>query len=701
MHQAALVIGGGVAGLVAARDFAKCGMKVTLIERSPFLGGRMAQLGRVFPTGEDARDLLGRLISEVVHDSNVTILTGATVIDSHGIVGDFRTKVRVEPRGVDKRLIYVGNAIAACPEETISEFNYGLTKRKAIYIPHPRSWPQIPAIDWRSCTKCGKCVAAVGAKGINLDEPVEEIELHSGVIVLATGYDPYEPLYGEYGYEVFPEVITLQQLVRLMDKEGPTGGQIQRDDEPLRNIVFIHCAGARQHEGVNMPQPDGKVKDYCARTCCTGTLHAALELKERWPEINIYDLHQDIRTYGRGHEDYYANACKAGRDVHPLRPVHAAPGGERPAPGGRVLVRVKDQLTNGQELEIPADLVVLATGVVPHDISELIDMYKCAVGYDSFLLEVHPKLRPVELAVSGVFLAGSCQGPMDITECCSAAAAAASKAAGMIALGQVEMDPFIALVDEELCTGCQTCLTVCPYEAITFDATKGMATISTAVCTGCGTCAATLPQRRDPAVRLYRLRRCWPRLMRCLVNPPWRPAGVREEWHGDRCCRPHRRGLDGRPGLRTADHRLPVLLVLLHRGGHGGNGADEVRAERGHRAPDVLRAHRSGADHHRVRQGCRRRAGLRLPHRRLPLHGQATTRRWCACRCCSACWSRWGSSRSASAMSGSAPPKARSSRSWSPRWWKRCAGLGPLNWPELMRTRGVGHGCDLKPWGEV
>lgn len=493
VHQSALVIGGGVAGLVAARDLAKCGMSVTIVERSPFLGGRMAQLGRVFPTGEDARDLLGRLVSDVVHSEHVKILTSATVVDSHGIVGDFRTKVRVEPRGVDTRLTYAGNAIAACPEETISEFNYGLIKRKAIYVPHPRSWPQMPAIDWRCCTKCGKCVTAVGGKGISLDEPVQEIELHSGVIVLATGYDPYEPQYGEYGFEVFPEVITLQQLVRLMDKEGPTAGQIQRDDKPLRNIAFIHCAGARQHEGINMPQPDGKVKDYCARTCCTGTLHAALELKERWPEINIYDLHQDIRTYGRGHEDYYTNACKAGVMFVRYDPYMLPKVEKDLHAGGRVVIHVKDQLTNGQELEIPADMVVLSTGVVPHDISELIDMYKCAVGYDSFLLEVHPKLRPVELAVSGVFLAGSCQGPMDITECTAAAAAAASKAAGMIALGHVEMDPFNAQVDEDLCSGCQTCMKVCPYEAITFDAAKGKAAVSAAVCTGCGTCAACCP----------------------------------------------------------------------------------------------------------------------------------------------------------------------------------------------------------------
>jgi heterodisulfide reductase subunit A len=145
------------------------------------------------------------------------------------------------------------------------------------------------------------------------------------------------------------------------------------------------------------------------------------------------------------------------------------------------------------ELEVPADLVVLSTGVVSHDISDLVDFFKCAVGYDSFLLEVHPKLRPVELAISGVFLAGTCQGPMDITEASAGGAAAASKAAALIAQGTIEMDPFIAKVDDELCTGCQTCLTVCPYDAIKRDEEKGIAVVNEALCTGCGTCAATCP----------------------------------------------------------------------------------------------------------------------------------------------------------------------------------------------------------------
>ncbi|MBN2432932.1 MAG: CoB--CoM heterodisulfide reductase iron-sulfur subunit A family protein [Acidobacteria bacterium] len=493
IHPAALVLGGGVAGLVAARNLARRGMRVNLVEQTPFLGGRMAQLDKLFPSNESARELLCKLIHQVIHQPLITVYTNAQVIESEGIVGDFRTKVRLIPRGVNHHLTYAGNAIAACPEETISEFNFGLTKRKAIYMPYPGCYPQMPAIDWRSCTKCGKCAAAVSGRGISLDDQPTEIEIKSGVIVLATGYDPYEPLYGEYGYGIFPEVLTLQQLVRILDEEGPTGGRLLINNKPVRSMAFIHCAGARQYEGINMPQPDGTVNDYCARTCCTAALHNIDIIKQRYPDIRIFDLYQDIRTYGRGHEDYYEKASEHGViflrfDPFDLPTVRHDTQEQTP-----LLVKTRDLLTDRLEMEIPVDVVVLATGVVPHDISELVDMFKCAVGYDNFLLEVHPKLRPVELAVSGVFLAGSCQGPMDTTETCAAAAAAASKAAALIAQGQVEMDPFIAKVNEEKCTGCQTCLSVCPYSAITRDERKGVAVVNEALCTGCGTCAAACP----------------------------------------------------------------------------------------------------------------------------------------------------------------------------------------------------------------
>ena len=493
IHPTALVIGGGIAGLVAARDLAQRGMNVTLVENRPFLGGRMAQLHTLFPTGEVARELLAGVVEDVVDHPLITVLTNAQILESEGVVGDFRTRIRIEPRGANEHLNYRGNAIAACPEETINEFDFGLSRRKAIYMAYPGCYPPIPAIDWHTCTKCGKCVWAVGGKGIDLNELPREITVQSGVIVLATGYDPYEPLYGEYGYGIFPRVITLQQLIRNLDPQGPTGGQLPLDCAGSPRIAFIHCVGARQIEGVNQRQPDGKVKDYCARTCCTGAMHAALDIKRQCPKATIASFYQDMRTYGRGHEAYYERACENGVIFLRYDPRHPPRVERNPKGDSALLVSTRDLLTGGLEVEMPADLVVLATGVIPHDISELVGMYHCAVGYDSFLLEVHPKLRPVELAVSGVFLAGCCQGPMDITEATAAASAAASKAAAMIAQGQVEMDPFNATVNDQLCTGCQTCLTVCPYDAVSRDHVRGIALISEARCTGCGTCAAACP----------------------------------------------------------------------------------------------------------------------------------------------------------------------------------------------------------------
>ncbi len=485
IHSAALVIGGGVAGLMAARDLAARGMAVTLCEQRQFLGGRMAQLNTLYPTGDKASELLAGLIDDVVGNPLVTVYTGAELDSSEGVVGDFRTRFRIMPRGVSEKAD-AAKAKAACPESLPCDFQFGLAERKAIYGPAAGTWPQIPAIDWDACTKCGKCAGA----GIDLDAQPTEVEVHAGVVVLATGFDPYEPKQGEYGYGELPQVITSQQLQRLLDANGPTGGKIERNGKPINSVAFVHCVGAREYAGVGCAGHDGRVKDYCARTCCTSSLHAALEIREQLPGAAIAHFYQDIRTYGRGHEDYYDKASEAG--VMFLR----YPAKEPPkviASGGGAAVVGRDLLTDGIEVEFPADLVVLATGAKPQPLEGLRDIFRCAMGSDGFLLEVHPKLRPVELAVSGVFLAGACQGPMDITEASAAASAAASKAAAMISQGQVEMDPYIATVDESLCSGCETCLTVCPYDAIKQLEDQAVANVNEALCTGCGTCHAACP----------------------------------------------------------------------------------------------------------------------------------------------------------------------------------------------------------------
>lgn len=493
IRQSVLVIGAGVAGLTAARDLAARGIHVTLIESSPFLGGRLAQLHRIFPTGQRARDLLSPLIQEVVSNPNIVIHTNAELERASGFIGDFHTVVRIMPRGANAHCTNPQEVIDACPEETVDQFNLGMAKRKAIFMPYAGCYPPVPAIDWRNCTKCGACFEAAGGKGIDLKEKPREVMIASGAIVIAAGLNKYAPRHGEYGYGRFPEVVTLAQLNRMLDPTGPTKGNLTVNGRQVGRVGFVHCVGSLQHKGIHKPMRDGRINQYCSRVCCTTTMHAAAEIKDRFPEVQVYDFHEDIRTYGRRHESYYDHVCQQGvafirfDPLHPPR-VEPDPKGEYP-----LVVKTTDRLTFGEELEVPLDLLVLATGLVAGDMSKLVDLYRCSVGADRFLLEVHPKLRPVELAAFGLFLAGSVQGPMDIAESTAAAAAAAVKASALIKAGQIELDPFVARVDEHHCGGCKACLYVCPFSAIERNETTRTARVNGALCTGCGTCVASCP----------------------------------------------------------------------------------------------------------------------------------------------------------------------------------------------------------------
>jgi heterodisulfide reductase subunit A len=503
------VVGGGVSGLRAVRDLARRGLAVTLLERSPFLGGRMAQLDKVYPTGDNARVLFSELIKEITGDPNIVIHTGAELLGTSGYIGAFHLDVRLHPRGVTEEFdpAQINAVIDICPETLRNEFDYNLSKRKAIFLPYKGCYPPIPAIDWKSCTKCGKCVERTEGKGISLTEEPKDISLDAGVIVLATGFDHYEPSQGEYGYAEYPEVVTLPQLIRLMDKEGPTQGELRINGRRVEHVCLIHCVGSRQVDGIHKPGPDGKVNDYCSRVCCTATLQAACEIKERCPDVNVYDFYQDIRTYGRGHEDYYEKASKHG--VLFFRWIPEAPPVVEKSVGGKgtpLVVKVKDTLTFGEELEVPADLVVLSSGMLPRDIGAVVDMLKLPRGADRFLQEAHPKLRPVELAVGGVLIAGTCQAPMDIGECTAAASAAAVKASALLTKGYIDIDPFKAVVDTSACTGGTDCGAVCVDECQSIHAIslvereidgekKRVAEVNNAMCCGCGMCVAVCPHR--------------------------------------------------------------------------------------------------------------------------------------------------------------------------------------------------------------
>jgi heterodisulfide reductase subunit A len=496
-EQHALIIGGGVAGLRAAWDIARRGIRVTLIEKSPFLGGHVAQLETTFPVDEQAREALHHLIETVLAHPLITVHTRAELTGVRGYVGDFQVTITQQSRGVSEEFEHFAKAAAACPVEVPDEFNYGLTTRKALYRAYPGAYPDLPAIDWANCDGCGQCLQVNGA-GLDLENKPSTCELNVGAFVVATGFRPYEPRQGEYGYGEHADVITLPQMVRLLALTGE-GDDLEWKGRKVENIALIHCVGSREIPGVHEPQPDGQVNDYCSRVCCTATLHLANELRERYPQLNIFDIHEDIRTYGRGHEGIYTEA--AANRVHFLR-FH---GDERPEvlqdpAGDSLFVRVKDYLTWGETLDVPADLVVLATGILPNPVDDIVNLLKISAGKDRFLLEVHPKLRPVETAVPGVVLAGTAQGPMNIQETCAAASAAAAKVAVLLGQGSVKLEPFVARINHGLCDGTGECVEVCAYEdAITLQTistdghTARKAVVTPANCVGCGVCVSACP----------------------------------------------------------------------------------------------------------------------------------------------------------------------------------------------------------------
>ena len=493
----ALVIGGGVAGLRAALDIARRGIRVSLVEKSPFLGGRVAQLEDIFPTGRPARELLHSLIDEVVSHPKIQIFTQAEVASVSGYVGEFKVQIKQHSRGVPDDMAEA--VLAACTQKVPDEFNYGLGSRKIVYRAYPGCYPPTPAVDWENYN--GEPIQVNGNSLVLTDEP-ESHDLVVGAIVVATGFDPYEPRRGEYGYGEIPEVTTLPQFIRYLALTKGAS-ELTWNGRPVQNIALIHCVGSREIDGIDEPHADGQVNAYCSRVCCTATLHLAAELHEKFPKVKILDFYEDIRTYGRGHEEYYQQALADGTRFFRFH------GDERPevvqAPQGDahpVLVRVKDHLTWGEELEAPVDLVLLAVGMVPRPVDDLIQMLKISPGTDRFLLEVHPKLRPVETAVPGVILAGTAQGPMNIHESVAAASAAAAKVSTLLAAGEVALDPFVAAVNPEKCDGSGACVEVCQYEdaiAVETFTIEGRevrrAVVTPANCSGCGNCVSACPNR--------------------------------------------------------------------------------------------------------------------------------------------------------------------------------------------------------------
>ncbi|MEW6013812.1 MAG: CoB--CoM heterodisulfide reductase iron-sulfur subunit A family protein, partial [Candidatus Zixiibacteriota bacterium] len=489
-----LIVGGGIAGIHAALTIADSGKKVYLVEKEPTIGGHMAKFDKTFPTLDCAACILTPKMSAVRSHPNIILWSYSEVSQVDGYVGNFKVKVRRKPRYIDEELC-VG--CYECIEKCIfkkakfeDEFNIGLSQRKPIYIPFPQATPLVALIDPETCTefrtgKCKKtCVDACERKAIDFKQKEEIKEIEVGAIILATGFKVFDASrVPRYGYGKYPNVFTSLEIERLVNASGPTGGEVRlKDGRKPTSVGIIHCVGSR----------DINTNRYCSRLCCMASLKLAHLIKER-TGAEVYNFYIDIRAAGKGYEEFYDKLLKEGIHFIRGRVAEVSDWTMTADEEGKLVIRAEDTLI-GVVRRIPVDMVVLAVGLEPSaDADDIRRMFNISCSYEGWFLERHPKLAPVSTFTDGISLAGACQGPKDIPDSVAQAGAAAAEALALIDKGYVELEPNTAFVQEEFCSGCRTCIALCPYSAIGFSADVNRASVNGALCKGCGTCVAACP----------------------------------------------------------------------------------------------------------------------------------------------------------------------------------------------------------------
>lgn len=499
LTKKALVIGGGVAGIQAALDIADAGYPVVLVERTPSIGGHMAQYDKTFPTLDCAACILTPKMVDCASHPLIDIWSYSEVEEVQGFVGNFEVTIRKRAKSLDEsKCTGCGLCLEKCPVKGIpSEFDAGAGTRRAIYRPFPQAVPNKPVIDRENCRmftvgKCGVCQKMCPTGAIDYEQQDEVVTEKFGAIVVATGFDLWDhSAMGEYGYGKYPDVISAVQFERIMNASGPTEGHIARpsDGKEPKSIAFISCVGSRD---------DNHGYPYCSKVCCMYNAKQALLVKDKLHDVQTYVFYMDIRANGKGYEEFVRRTIEEyGANYVRGRVSRIYPDGDQ------LVVKGADTLL-GKPVEVRADLVVLATAMKPQpDAKDLARKLGISTDQYNWFSEAHPKLKPVEVLTDGIYLAGACQYPKDIPDTVAQASGAASKAIGLFSKEAIMSEAMIAYINEDTCVGCGLCTEVCPFTAIELvevvdrerstrenQVMKTVARVNEGVCKGCGTCSA-------------------------------------------------------------------------------------------------------------------------------------------------------------------------------------------------------------------
>ena len=420
-------------------------------------------------------------------------MTFSEVESITGFVGNFNVRVRQKARYVDaSECTACAECAEICPVAVPDAYQQGFSSRKAIYLPFPQAVPSAYVLDMDNCLgnnpiACGKCATVCEKKCIDYDDQDKFVDLEVGVIIAATGMDVYDPTdYDEYGYTRYENVITSMEFERLICAGGPTEGHFIRpsDRQAPQSIGFIQCVGSRSRDGRGNP--------YCSNICCMNTVKDTLLLCDHYPGVETKVFYMDIRSFGKGFEDLYMRSREEG-----VKYVRGIPGTVVENPDNGNLVLTVENTTSGQLEEHELEMLVLSQGVIPRrDGAEIRKLLTLSTTSDGFIMESHPKLKPVDAPTKGVFIAGCVESPKDVKDSVTQAGAAAARASILLNAGKTKIEAITSQVNTELCNFCGICAKVCPYNAILAPDRKAQKApiIIQAACAGCGACAAECPQ---------------------------------------------------------------------------------------------------------------------------------------------------------------------------------------------------------------